>query len=154
MLEDDSMGVRLAGIKAMSFFAKHFTVIRKQSLNFLIDMLNDEIDDVRIGALHGISGFNEILALTVRSFSLRSIKEEEVDSVLFNLKEDNMRLREEIYRFFGKTVISQTQLLQKLLKVRAQRTKKILETLRKPSPFRAAGLALHLLTLSTAWLDS
>lgn len=68
MLEDDSMGVRLAGIKAMSFFAKSFTVIRKQSLNFLIDMLNDEIDDVRIGALHGISGFNEILALTVRCY--------------------------------------------------------------------------------------
>lgn len=28
-------------------------------------MLNDEIDEVRIGALHGISGFNEILALNV-----------------------------------------------------------------------------------------
>ena len=39
--------------------------MRKQCLNFLIDMLNDEIDEVRIGALHGISGFNEILALNV-----------------------------------------------------------------------------------------
>jgi hypothetical protein len=28
-------------------------------------MLNDEIDEVRIGALHGISNFNEILALNV-----------------------------------------------------------------------------------------
>jgi hypothetical protein len=31
-------------------------------------MLNDEIDEVRIGALHGISGFNEILALNVIFF--------------------------------------------------------------------------------------
>jgi hypothetical protein len=59
-------------------------------------MLNDEIDEVRIGALHGISGFNEILALN----------DEEVDSVLFNLNEDNQRLREEIYKFFGRTIIS------------------------------------------------
>lgn len=59
-------------------------------------MLNDEIDEVRIGALHGISGFNEILALN----------DEEVDSVLFNLNEDNQRLREEIYKFFGRTIIN------------------------------------------------
>ncbi|TNV86907.1 hypothetical protein FGO68_gene4412 [Halteria grandinella] len=106
MLEDDSMGVRIAGIKAMSSFAKQVQSMRKLCLNFLIDMLNDEIDEVRIGALHGISGFNEILALN----------DEEVDSVLFNLNEDNKRLREEIYKFFGRTIISQTQLLQKLLK--------------------------------------
>ena len=72
MLEDDSMGVRVYTytIKAISYFAKQFLAIRKQSLNFLIDMLNDEIDDVRIGALHGISGFNEILALTVREYTI------------------------------------------------------------------------------------
>ena len=33
-------------------------------------MLNDEIDEVRIGSLHGISGFNEILALNVYFTSL------------------------------------------------------------------------------------
>lgn len=65
MLEDDSMMVRLAGIKAISHFAKQVKDVRKQCLNFLIDMLNDEIDEVRIGALHGISNFNEILALNV-----------------------------------------------------------------------------------------
>ena len=65
MLEDDSMDVRIAGIKAISHLAKQVKEMRKQCLNFLIDMLNDEIDEVRIGALHGISGFNEILALNV-----------------------------------------------------------------------------------------
>lgn len=65
MLEDDSMLVRLAGIKAMSCFAKQVKDIRKRCLNFLIDLLNDEIDEVRIGALHGISGFNEVLTLSV-----------------------------------------------------------------------------------------
>jgi integrator complex subunit 4 len=67
MLEDDSMNVRIAGIKAISHFAKQVKDVRKQCLNFLIDMLNDEIDEVRIGALHGISNFNEILALNVFS---------------------------------------------------------------------------------------
>jgi integrator complex subunit 4 len=68
MLEDDSMDVRLSGISTMSAFAKQCKEIRKRCLNFLIDMLNDEIDEVRIGALHGISHFNDVLALNV-SFS-------------------------------------------------------------------------------------
>lgn len=54
MLEDDSMAVRLAGIKAMSCYGRQCEEIRKSCLTFLIDMLNDDINDVRIGALHGI----------------------------------------------------------------------------------------------------
>lgn len=54
MLEDDSMAVRLAGIEAMSCFGKVCSDIRSKCLNFLIDMLNDEINEVRIAALHGI----------------------------------------------------------------------------------------------------
>jgi integrator complex subunit 4 len=73
MLEDDSMDVRLAGIRAMSYFAKQVRDSRKQCLNFLIDMLNDEIDEVRIGALHGISEFNEILALSVGTSFLKTV---------------------------------------------------------------------------------
>lgn len=54
MLEDDSMAVRIAGIKAMSCYGQVYGEIRSRCLTFLIDMLNDEINDVRIGALHGI----------------------------------------------------------------------------------------------------
>jgi integrator complex subunit 4 len=72
MLEDDSMEVRLAGITTMSCLAKQCQSIRKKCLNFLIDMLNDEIDEVRIGSLHGISRFNDVLALNV-SFQISVI---------------------------------------------------------------------------------
>ena len=58
LLEDDSMAVRLAGIRAMSLMAVNCAAIRSQVLRLLIDMLNDEIDAVRIAALHGISRFN------------------------------------------------------------------------------------------------
>ena len=54
MLEDDSMAVRLAGIRTMSCYGQACSEIRSRCLTFLIDMLNDEINDVRIGALHGI----------------------------------------------------------------------------------------------------
>ncbi len=54
MLEDDSMIVRIAGIKTMSCYGRLCEDIRKSCLTFLIDMLNDDINDVRIGALHGI----------------------------------------------------------------------------------------------------
>ena len=52
------MLVRLASIKSISIFASRCPNIRHQSLRYLIDMLNDEIDEVRIGALHGIGRFN------------------------------------------------------------------------------------------------
>lgn len=96
LLEDDSMMVRIAGIKTMSCFGRTCVEIRSKCLNFLIDMLNDEINDVRIGALHGIQTFNKVLTLN----------DYEVDTVLFNLNEDNPRLREEIYLFFAATTVS------------------------------------------------
>ena len=102
------MDVRLAGINVMSRFAFLVKDIRPKCLNFLIDMLNDEIDEVRIGALHGIAFFNEISEL----------KDSEVSIVLFNLTEDNQRLRDEIYKFFGMTIITKQELFQKLLNVR------------------------------------
>jgi hypothetical protein len=97
MLEDDSMAVRLAGIKTMSCYGQQCSEIRARCLTFLIDMLNDEINEVRVGALHGIQTFNKVLTLN----------DYEVDTVLFNLNEDNARLREEIYMFFAATTVTQ-----------------------------------------------
>ena len=105
MLEDDSMAVRLAGIQAMSCFGRVCSEIRSKCLNFLIDMLNDEINEVRIAALHGIQRFNKVLTLN----------DYEVEIVLFNLNEDNPKLREEIYLFFGETTVSQGALFTKIL---------------------------------------
>jgi len=68
-------------------------------------MLNDEIDEVRIGSLHGIASFNQVMRLN----------EMEVDTVLFNLNEDNIRLRSEIYKFFGEVVIDQPKLFLALI---------------------------------------
>lgn len=99
------MTLRLAGIKTMSWFAKKCIKIRLNVLRFLIDMLNDEIDEVRIGALKGISSFNEILQLN----------DNEVETVLFNLYEDNVKLRSEIYLFFGETIIDGNVLFLKLV---------------------------------------
>ena len=99
LLEDDSAAVRLAGINSMSFFAKQTPDIRQKVLRFLIDMLNDEIDEVRIGSLAGIASFNQVMKL----------KEKDVDTVLFNLTEDNLILRNSIYRFFGEILISDSE---------------------------------------------
>lgn len=99
------MTVRLAGIRTMSWFAKKCTNIRLNVLRFLIDMLNDEIDEVRIGSLKGIASFNEILRLN----------DNEVQTVLFNLYEDNVKLRQEIYLFFGETIIDGSVLFLKLI---------------------------------------
>lgn len=105
LLEDDKMSVRLASIKAISIFASRCSKIRQQCLRYLIDMLNDEIDEVRIGALHGIGRFNKVLSLS----------EYDIDSVLFNLNEDNLLLRSHIYALFGSTTIPDEHLLFNLI---------------------------------------
>lgn len=105
MLEDDSQLVRLAGIQSMSHFAKQTPQIRQKVLRFLIDMLNDEIDDVRIGSLLGIASFNQVMQLN----------KDEVDTVLFNLTEDNCKLRRGIYTFFGEIIIEEVGLLKQLV---------------------------------------
>ena len=71
-------------------------------------MLNDEIDEVRIGALTGIGNFNRVLSLS----------DHEVDTVLFNLNEDNLNLRRHIYALFSTTTIPATNvdLLLRLIK--------------------------------------
>jgi integrator complex subunit 4 len=84
----------------MSFFAKRTPSIRQNSLRFMIDMLNDDIDDVRIESLIGIASFNQVMKL----------KEDEVEDVLFNLTEDNIKLRSGIYRFFGEVIIENSKL--------------------------------------------
>mmetsp|Transcript_23016 Transcript_23016/g.35590 ORF Transcript_23016/g.35590 Transcript_23016/m.35590 type:complete len:176 (+) Transcript_23016:1315-1842(+) len=99
------MRVRLAGIKVMSIFGKRCPSIRTKVLRFLIDMLNDEIDEVRIGALKGIARFNQV----------QTLKENEVETVLFNLKEDNFTLREGIYQFFSQTRIQDIGLFMTLI---------------------------------------
>lgn len=70
-------------------------------------MLNDEIDEVRIGALTGIGNFNRVLSLS----------DHEVDTVLFNLNEDNLDLRRHIYALFSTTTIptSNIDLLLRLI---------------------------------------
>jgi hypothetical protein len=105
LLEDDKMSVRLASIKAISVFASRCPAIRQQCLRYLIDMLNDEIDDVRIEALHGIERFNKVLSLT----------EYDIESVLFNLNEDNLLLRSHIYALFGNTTILDEKMLFNLI---------------------------------------
>ena len=64
-----------------------------------------EVGLLRIAALHGIQRFNKVLTLN----------DYEVEIVLFNLNEDNPRLREEIYLFFGETTVSQGALFTKIL---------------------------------------
>jgi len=68
-------------------------------------MLNDQIDEVRIGALHGIASFNEVMQLN----------QAEVDTVFFNLNEDNLALRTEIYKFFGEIKIDGTKLFHQTI---------------------------------------
>ena len=44
-----------------------------------------------------------------------TLNDYEVDTVLFNLNEDNLKLRSEIYHFFGETFIDRSLLFLKLI---------------------------------------
>ncbi|CDW84004.1 integrator complex subunit 4 [Stylonychia lemnae] len=139
LIEDDSMSVRISGIDLMSKLAQKAQEIRQKCLNFLIDMLNDEIDEVRIGALHGIANFNDVSQLN----------EYEVNIVLFNLNEDNQRLRDEIYLFFGRTIISKSDLFLKLLYKLGQTHSQLVSSL----VFKILGIDKRFQAIDPIWTD-
>jgi len=89
--QDEKYEIRLKAVEALKYFSSRYASVQDKAQNILMNMLNDEIDDVRISALKCMSAFDKTLILDRNS----------VNVVIFNLKEHNSELRLSIYSFFG-----------------------------------------------------
>ncbi|XP_072034056.1 integrator complex subunit 4-like [Amphiura filiformis] len=62
-LEDEFLEVRLAAVDSLCELASHSPSFANTSLDFLVDMFNDEIESVRLNAIHSLRKISSVIIL-------------------------------------------------------------------------------------------
>src|SRR5699024_6019819 len=89
--------VRMASLESLCTLAQAFPSFAHQSLDFLVDMFNDEIQEIRLKAIQcltRISGTNIIL------------REDQIDIILAVLKDFSVDIRESLHQMLSHCILS------------------------------------------------
>ncbi|XP_023947940.1 integrator complex subunit 4 [Bicyclus anynana] len=98
-LEDEFMEVRTAAVEAVCQLSMENSVFATTSLDFLVDMFNDEIEDVRLRAIDSLTRISHHIVL----------REDQLEIILGALEDYSMDVREGLHRMLGScTVASKT----------------------------------------------
>lgn len=98
-LEDELMEVRTAAVDAVCQLSMENTAFATTSLDFLVDMFNDEIEDVRLRAINSLTRISHHIVL----------REDQLEIILGALEDYSMDVREGLHRMLGScTVASKT----------------------------------------------
>ncbi|XP_046969823.1 integrator complex subunit 4 [Vanessa cardui] len=98
-LEDELMEVRTAAVEAVCQLSMENPVFATTSLDFLVDMFNDEIEDVRLRAIDSLTRISHHIVL----------REDQLEIILGALEDYSMDVREGLHRMLGScTVASKT----------------------------------------------
>ncbi|KAJ8734961.1 hypothetical protein PYW08_014211 [Mythimna loreyi] len=98
-LEDELMEVRTAAVDAVCQLSMENAVFATTSLDFLVDMFNDEIEDVRLRAIDSLTRISHHIVL----------REDQLETILGALEDYSMDVREGLHRMLGScTVASKT----------------------------------------------
>lgn len=101
-LEDECLEVRNASLDALAILAEGSSMFATQCLDFLVDMFNDEIEDVRLKAV-------QVLQRIVRHIRLQ---EDQLDEILHALKDSWQCIRESVHTLIGSCTFTTTTCLQ------------------------------------------
>ena len=96
-LEDEFMQVRMATLNSISKLAELFPCFARQSLDFLVDMLNDEIEDIRLIAIHCLA------KVCQKSLVLR---DDQIEVILPVLKDASPTIRESLHVMISKCKVA------------------------------------------------
>ncbi|CAH2068950.1 unnamed protein product, partial [Iphiclides podalirius] len=98
-LEDELMEVRTAAVDAVCQLSLENATFATTSLDFLVDMFNDEIEDVRLRAIDSLTKISHHIIL----------REDQLEIILGALEDYSMDVREGLHRMLGScTVASKT----------------------------------------------
>ncbi|XP_078259045.1 integrator complex subunit 4 [Rhinoraja longicauda] len=86
-LEDELYEVRSAAVESLCMLAQASASFAEKCLDFLVDMFNDEIEEVRLGSIH---------ALRKISCQIR-LREDQLDTVLAVLEDSSRDIREALH---------------------------------------------------------
>ncbi|XP_041974332.1 integrator complex subunit 4 [Aricia agestis] len=113
-LEDEFMEVRTAAVDAVCQLSMENTVFATTSLDFLVDMFNDEIEDVRLRAIDSLTRIAHHIIL----------REDQLEIILGALEDYSMDVREGLHRMLGSCTVASKTCLEMCIE-------KILENLKR-----------------------
>jgi len=110
-LEDELLEVRMASVNSMCNLALNNPQFAELSLDFLVDMFNDEIEDVRLQAIYSLTKISEHIIL----------REDQLEIMLGSLEDYSVEVREGLHLMLGACRVSTraclTLVVQKVLDV-------------------------------------
>lgn len=110
-LEDEFLEVRMASVNSMCQLALTNPPFAELSLDFLVDMFNDEIESVRLQAIYSLTKISRHIIL----------REDQIEVMLGSLEDYSVEVREGLHLMLGACKVSTraclTMVVQKLLDV-------------------------------------
>lgn len=101
-LEDEMYEVRIAAVEALSLLAQSSPGFAEKCLDFLVDMFNDEIEEVRLQSIHVLREISTNIIL----------REDQLDTVLAVLEDKSRDIREALHELLCYTNVSTKECVQ------------------------------------------
>nr|CAD7458357.1 unnamed protein product [Timema tahoe] len=101
-LEDEFLEVRYASVESVCQLSLDNPQFAHMSLDFLVDMFNDEIEDVRIKAIDSLTRISRHIVL----------REDQLETILGALKDFSMDVREGLHKMLASCRLSSKNCLQ------------------------------------------
>lgn len=114
-LEDEFSEVRMASLESICKLALCFPSFAEYSLDFIVDMFNDEIENIRLKAIQCLTKISEKAII---------LREDQVDIVLGALEDTSADIREALHDMLGNCQLSSQYALKAC-------TDKLLDNLRR-----------------------
>lgn len=103
-LEDEKKDVRMAALESLCQLSKIQPKFAEKSLDHIVDMFNDEIEDIRLKAIHCIQEIDNI-----------DLRDDQVEITLAALDSPSMDIREALHRMFSKVQLSSARSLRRCI---------------------------------------
>lgn len=101
-LEDEMFEVRIAAVEALCQLARSSPSFAEKCLDFLVDMFNDEIEEVRLQSIHVLRQISTHITL----------REDQLDTVLAVLEDSSRDIREALHELICYTNVSTKECIQ------------------------------------------
>ncbi|XP_029964197.1 integrator complex subunit 4-like isoform X1 [Salarias fasciatus] len=101
-LEDEMFEVRIAAVEALCRLARSSPGFAEKCLDFLVDMFNDEIEEVRLQSIHVLRDISTHITL----------REDQLDTVLAVLEDSSRDIREALHELLCCTNVSTKECIQ------------------------------------------
>ncbi|XP_008284138.1 integrator complex subunit 4 [Stegastes partitus] len=101
-LEDEMFEVRIAAVEALCQLARSSPSFAEKCLDFLVDMFNDEIEEVRLQSIHVLRQISTHITL----------REDQLDTVLAVLEDSSRDIREALHELLCFTNVSTKECIQ------------------------------------------